>query len=217
MSERSFHALPTAQQIALGYARLGREELLTLFALDVHCGHIVRQAREPMLAQMRLAWWRDAIQADPATRPQGDPLLAAIADWQGEAAALVDLVSAWEYLVGDVLDEDAIAGFAQGRSCAFGGFARLLGQGRHESDAALAGRRWAIADLASHLTSPLERERALAVAGSLSQGRADLPRTLRPLAVLDGLARRSLSRGGSPLLDGRAAVLAALRLGLAGR
>jgi phytoene synthase len=40
---------------------------------------------------------------------------------------------------------------------------------------------------------------------------------LRPLAVLSGLARRSLARGGSPLLDGPGAMLLAVRLGIAGR
>ena len=38
-----------------------------------------------------------------------------------------------------------------------------------------------------------------------------------PLAVLAGLGRRALRRGGGPLLDGRAAALLALRLGMFGR
>jgi hypothetical protein len=47
--------------------------------------------------------------------------------------------------------------------------------------------------------------------------RGSLPRTLRPLTVLTGLARRSLGRGGAPLLDGPRAALLAMRLGIAGR
>jgi phytoene synthase len=44
-----------------------------------------------------------------------------------------------------------------------------------------------------------------------------LPRALRPLTVLAGLALRSLARGGAPLLDGAGATLLAVRLGIAGR
>jgi phytoene synthase len=40
---------------------------------------------------------------------------------------------------------------------------------------------------------------------------------LRPLTVLAGLARRSLARGGAPLLDGSGAILVAMRLGITGR
>jgi phytoene synthase len=217
MSERSIEALPTAQQVCLAYARAGREELLTLFALDSHCGHILRQAREPILAQMRLAWWRDAIAADPSARPKGDPLLGAIDAWQEESGSLIELVSAWEHLVGDMLDEDAISRFANSRAAGFSGFARLLGHASHEDQAALAGRRWALADLASHLGKPFERALALEVARRLPAHRLDLPKGLRALAVLDGLARRSLSQGGAPLLAGRCAALRALRLGLLGR
>ena len=39
----------------------------------------------------------------------------------------------------------------------------------------------------------------------------------RSVAVLGGLARRSLARGGAPLLDGPGSALTAIRLGLTGR
>jgi phytoene synthase len=77
--------------------------------------------------------------------------------------------------------------------------------------------RWACADLAAGLGDPEERALALEAARGLGSERIGLSRGLRTLAVLDGLARRSLARGGGPLLSGLPSGLLAIRLGLAGR
>lgn len=208
--------LPLPQRLALAYAKRGlRAQWLGLLALDAHLANLLRQSREPMLAQMRLAWWRERLAEPVAQRPRGDPLLDLLAAWTGHEAALVALADGWEHLLAERLDGEAMRGFAAGRAAAFAGLAELAGT--VTAPAAAAGTRWALADLAAHLSQSDERAAVLAAAHALPPEPVSLPRTLRPLAVLDGLARRSLARGGAPLADGPLAGLAALRLGIAGR
>jgi phytoene synthase len=80
-----------------------------------------------------------------------------------------------------------------------------------------AARRWALADLASGLGNASERAGVVKVADREPAKRPRLSRTLRPLTVLDGLAHKSLARGGAQLLAGTSSLLLAMRLGLAGR
>ncbi|OGS55393.1 MAG: hypothetical protein A3J40_00920 [Erythrobacter sp. RIFCSPHIGHO2_12_FULL_63_10] len=80
-----------------------------------------------------------------------------------------------------------------------------------------AAQRWAIADAAAHASR--DDERGMLVRLGLEQGArpAQLPGSMRGLAVLDALARRSLKLGGRPLMEGRGAAICALRAGLLGR
>jgi phytoene synthase len=80
-----------------------------------------------------------------------------------------------------------------------------------------AAKAWALGDLAANLSDPVERALVLAVAKEETGYTPLGGRSLRPLAILGGLGRRALAKGGAPLLDGRRAALAALRLGLFGR
>lgn len=204
--------LPLPQRLALAYApgRL-RDRWLGLFALDAHLANLVRKTHEPLLGQMRLAWWRERLAEPAAQWPRGDPLLDLLAAWEGREAALGALVDGWEHLLGEALDPEAAAGFAEGRAAA------LAGLGGGGESIMLAGRRWALADLAANLRNPGERAVALAAARGLGPARGRLSRDLRPLTVLDGLARRALARDGAPLADGPLAALVALRLGIVGR
>jgi phytoene synthase len=210
--------LPLPQRLALAYApRHLREATLGLFALDAHLANLVRKAREPLLTRARLAWWRERLAEPVARRPKGDPLLDLLASWHEREAGLIALVDGWEHLLADRLDTAAIAGFAKGRGAGFAGLAALAGEAGWRVPAEQAGTRWALADLAAHLGDAGERGRVLEAAQATGRRRIDLPRALRPLAVLDGLARRSLARGGAPLAEGALAGFAALRLGIAGR
>jgi phytoene synthase len=210
--------LPVPQRLALAYApgRL-REATLGLFALDAHLANLVRKAREPLLTQARLAWWRERLEEPIELRPKGDPLLDLLANWRDREAGLVALVDGWEHLLADHLDAAAIAGFAEGRGAAFAGLAALAGEGDCVVSAGQAGKRWALADLATHLGDAGERGRALEAARAGGRHSVTLPRALRSLTVLDGLARRSLARGGAPLAEGVLACLVAVRLGIVGR
>ena len=51
--------LTPPKRLALAYARRPEKEALALLLLfDVSLGHIVQRSNEPLIGQMRLAWWR---------------------------------------------------------------------------------------------------------------------------------------------------------------
>lgn len=57
-----------------------RPALFALHALDLELAEVVRTTTEPMLGQIRLAWWREQLQAlDTGARP-AHPVLASLAD-----------------------------------------------------------------------------------------------------------------------------------------
>jgi phytoene synthase len=214
MDRSLLETLPAAQRLALSYAPASaRRATLAVLALDARLGAAVRQRGEPVLAQIRLAWWRDILRVRPDEWPAGEPLLELLRAWR-EPGALGALVDGWEALLGERLDAAAIAEFASGREAAFGRLAMELGRDPRPAEA--CARPWALADLAAHLSDGGERAAVLDTAAGLPRA-PKLPRALRPLAVLAGLGRRSLARGGAPLLDGAAAFCLAVRLGIAGR
>lgn len=211
--------LSLANRVALAWSRgRTRAVLVPLFTLDERLGRIVAVAREPMLAQLRLAWWRDRLGEARDLRPKGDPVLDAIGlNWQDEEAALVALVDGWEELLGDApLSENAFQRFAEGKGAAFAASARLAGQEGSAEAADSAGRRYAFGDCFARLSDPVERERLQAVASRLQTQRSRLPGPLRPLAILGGLGDRVLRRGEGPLFGDRGSALLATRLGIWG-
>ncbi|MBC2650779.1 hypothetical protein [Novosphingobium aerophilum] len=174
----------------------------------------MRSAREPMLAQIRLAWWRDRLGEEPSLWPQGEPLLARLRSWGDTARDLVALVDGWEALLGEPpLASASLLAFADGRAAAIGALARRL-EVAAEAPQTLA-RRWALADLTLHLSDGAECSAAQALIGSNARVRIERP--LRPLAVLAGLNLRAVQRGGVDPLDGPGALLTAIRLGMFSR
>ncbi len=205
--------LPLVQRLALSYAPVAtRNPALALLTLDHRLSTILRQGGEPVIAQIKLAWWRERLGENPDRWPTGEPLLQALRTWPVGPLSLVPLVDGWEALLADELTMAGIEEFAAGRALAW---QALAPQGA----AALAGqaaREWALADLALHLgEAEAGAARRLAMEGKPTDAR--LPRALRPLAVLRGLARRALEHGSGDLLDGPGAGLVALRIGLFGR
>ena len=206
--------LPAPQRLALAHApRRASEATLAVFALDCRLAAFLRRGQEPLLAQMRLAWWRDRLAEDPGKWPQGDPLLELLGSWD-RPASLGPLVDGWECLLGETLGAQAIDTFAAGRAAAFAALAAELRVA--DTAAKCAGRTWALADLAANLSDPAERQQVVAQAAG-TDARLPKDRALRPLAILGGLGRRAIMRGGRPLLEGRGAALVAMRVGLFGR
>jgi phytoene synthase len=198
-------SLSPVNRLALSYApKSARAQWLGWLGLDTRLAQLVREAREPMLAQIRLAWWRERL-AEPADRrPAGEPLLALLGD---RAEALAPLVDGWEALLGDApLPRDALSDFADGRARALGGLAEALGASRQAGKT--AGRCWALADLASRLSHPEERSQVAALWAE-APAVPRLPRAMRPLVVLHGLASRDR--------NGPFTLLTAMRLGIFGR
>ena len=213
-------SLPLLQRLALSYApREARPLTLGLMALDQRLAGIVSRASEPMLAQIRLAWWRELLRQEPESWPKGEPLLALLQNWGGDAAKLVPLVDGWESAVTgeDDLAASDIERLAGARGEAFGVLATVLG---HQGAAKIASRMahdWALADLASHLSAPNDRETARVLLAHAAWDRKRLPRALRPVSVLNGLAARSARTGTGLDQLSPSAIIPAMRIGLFGR
>ena len=210
--------LPLPQRLALSYApRRSREAVLTLLLLDNRLADILRRANEPLIAQMKLAWWRDRLAQDVADWPEGEPLLERLRRWPGAVADLGPLVDGWERLLADDLTMSAVERYAQGRGQAWEALAQSLGDVDGARMVGAEARQWALADLALHLGKDTERRIARQAALRARGGNRRLPRSMRTLAILQALTNRALDRDTPELLDGPRAAMLALRIGLTGR
>lgn len=209
-------ALPIERRLALSYAPgRARAATLGLFALDATLGNLVRSAREPLLGQMRLAWWREELAKPAAARAQGEPVLALLGQVPDFGQSLASLVDGWEELLGEApIGQQSLAQFASARGQACAALADAVGAASHRDAARHCGDEWARAELAMRLSNPHEHASARALASQASWRPIALPRSLRPLKVLHTLAIRS--KGEAPLLGRRRDMIAAIRLGLLG-
>lgn len=212
--------LPPEAQVAMGYALPEhRRAFAALLAFDRNLARSVAGASEAIVGQLRLAWWRDALAASADALPRGNPLLDELANGFAEQRRqLGALVDGWEaVLLAEPIDGSAIQALKAGREAGWLALGTALGAGANDAAVRLAAGRWALADLLSGLPEGDRNPEIIAAAqGPLGQP-ASLPRVLRPLAVLDALARRSLAAGGAPLLAGRGSAMVALRAGVFGR
>ena len=214
MQSDSADQLPPEAELALAWsAPPVRSRLRSALDLDRRLARIVAHTHEPMLGQMRLAWWRDALGKPVAERPRGDAVLDALGvHWQGREALLTALVDGWEVLLtAERVGAAEAEQFAGPRGAVFTALADDRATPPLAVRLAVAGERWALADAAAGVSDPAER--AVLVEAGLARGRpaGRLPRIWRGIAVLEALAWRALERGGRPLMEGRGAPLAALK------
>lgn len=172
-----------------------------LLALDDRLGGIVRAAREPLIGQMRLTWWHQALTALDTAPPPAEPLLVDLAEQVlslgVSGASLAAQVEGWEMLLDDPLDGETLRAAAAARGGAlFAAAAAALG-GPAPPDG--AGTGWALADFALHLSNVTTAAAARASAvEELETGlAAPWPRSLRPLGAMLLSARANL-RGRYP-------------------
>ncbi|TCD05219.1 hypothetical protein EYB45_06930 [Erythrobacteraceae bacterium CFH 75059] len=187
---------------------------LALFALNTRLIRLGRTGREPLLTQMKLAWWREQV-GDPARlQTAADPLLGLIGrHWVADRQCLVALIDAHEeHWLAEPMHSEA----EQVRSALGACFATFATSGRSDAQrigAAQAGGLWALALLrrsgGSRADAQVLRENLAAM--------PRLSRALRPAAVLRRIALRALRHERAPLWAGRASALDALRAGLTGR
>lgn len=84
--------------VSVPHAR--RAAVTALWELAARLTKLLIEAREPLIGQIKLAWWRDMmamLASDPAALPKGEPLLAELqATWAGQGGldALVDAAEA---------------------------------------------------------------------------------------------------------------------------
>ena len=208
--------LPVERRLALAYTPVPARALwLGLFALDARLAAVVRAAKEPMLAQIKLAWWRDELAKPAAARALGEPLLALLGGWMDHTAALRALVDGWEVLLGDEpLDSKSAMQIADAWALACSDLAGQLGLTAARPEVERAARGWALADLGGSLSDPDQHAVVMGLIEQQDWHRVSLPREMRPLQVLHGLAARQ--RGSGSLMPGPIAGLRAVRLGLLG-
>lgn len=206
--------LPAMKLAASSATGQDRRFFHALFLLDARLDRAVREASEPIIAQVKLAWWRDRFAEKPENWPNGEPLLEELANWDGEAAGLGALVDGWEVLAtGQSLSASDIEGFLGGRSAAWLALARVL---QPDIDDRLGGR---VDDAARFFALADLKERGVPVpdaSSSMPGSLPRLPRRLRPFSVLAALGQRAL-RKDRPILDGFPALALAMRHGLVGR
>lgn len=153
------------RRVILSYApdRESGAGLAALLALDDKLAETLRSTTEPMLGQIRLQWWHDAVLALEAGPAPAEPVLQAIRAEvidRGVAASLVaEAVMAWQVLLQEQLDEQALGQYAVRGRALFAAAGALMQAGSADPLAA-AGEGVALADLALRLSDPAEAEAA---------------------------------------------------------
>jgi 15-cis-phytoene synthase len=178
--------------LAIGYARAqDRAALSALFALDATLGNVLRSTTEPLLGQMRLTWWWEALgRLDSAPAPVEPVLQAIAADVMARGVKgerLAGMIDGWEALLEDPLDETAIQRHGEARGAILFETAGDILNCRNDPLAA-AGRGWALADLALHVRDA----RVGAIARSLAA--ADVRAATAVRWSRDGRALGALAR-----------------------
>lgn len=173
-------------------APAGRAALAALLGLDDALARLLRTTREPAIGQIRLAWWRERLEALGEGPAPAEPVLQALAASGLAGAPLVPVVDGWEVLIEERLDGDALARFGAGRGALFVDAGKALGA--VGDPLAEAGQGWALADLARHLGDPAEAAEARAMASPLLDAATSVrwSREGRALGAMAHLARRDL-------------------------
>lgn len=209
------------RRLALAYASgTRRNPLALLWALDERLGAIVAATREEPLGRIRLAWWRDALEALSQGAPAGEPLLQGLSELIGEggldASELARLPEGWAALLGPLpLEMAALRQYAVERGGAlFQLSATIFGS---DADVSAAGEAWALIDFAARVSDRDTAEAARSLAGERLASCGSPPVDLRPLSILTALARHD-QRRGFPRRQGSPRRLAiALRAAVIGR
>lgn len=171
--------LPPAR-LAIAYAPNDvRERFSLLLHFDTRIADVVGKATEPLIGQMKLAWWRDVIGMTSDRRPSGEPLVVRmnqISD-AGVDHGMQLLLTAWEgVLVEDEWDDVTLKTFARERGRAiFSTYTNWVGVDGEQKD---LGSTWAIDDLQARFGSH--------VGAGLQLAPSPVPRdrVLRPLTIL---------------------------------
>ncbi|KGB56992.1 hypothetical protein FG91_00097 [Sphingopyxis sp. LC81] len=192
--------------VSVPHAR--RAALSALWGLAARLTKLLLDAREPLIGQIKLAWWRDMaamLASDPGALPKGEPLLAELQEtWAGQGGldALVDAAEAM--LLADNADDRRAA------SESFGGHLFALSGGDEAG-----GKRWGLIWGAGVEESEAEARDLLGQAKALGAPSRRIFGRNRSLLMLDRWAGMIASQDGERHLRSEGLLL--LRLGLFGR
>ena len=160
-----------------------------LFDLDEALAEVVARSSEPALGAIKLAWWRERLEALDSGQVPAEPRLQAVA---GEllprgisGAALGELVDGWTTLLEQAPD---VGRMAEGGARLFAIGARLLGASDPLCDT--AGRLYRQEQVARHAltTAQWPMDELHQLAGH------QFAKPLRPLTALAALAARDATR-----------------------
>ena len=165
-----------------------------MFDIDDALAEVVARATEPALAAIKLAWWREQLEALGRKKPPAEPRLRAAAAEllpRGITGAdLAGLEESWALLLRTDDQPLFMRGVASRGPLLFTLAARLLGiaMDDHLDNAA---QSFAVADLGRRGIIDLAPLK-------LMRSKVRTPRRSRPLIALEVLARRDMQQGGPP-------------------
>ncbi len=171
--------------------------LAALWHVDAAIGRALAQTRDPMIGQMRLTWWHDALTQLDVSTPRGQPELDDLRDQLAAfdpavtPAQIAGLVEGWEALLDPLpLDDASLFLYAGARGGALFVLSAALVAPGLDAEAALrsGGAGWALVDFAARCTDGDTAARAM----NMARKHFDevVPRALpRPLRILAKLAR----------------------------
>ena len=176
-------ALPPPQSLAITYTPAQiRAKLRWLLTFDQRLLSVLQRAHEPMIAQLRLSWWRDALNAPAQKRPKGEPLLAELGQLESDdilLSAALSMLDAYEILA----TEDDAQTLESARSMRVHALVRAYG-------------KWAVL---SDSDSAFLDQLAAWWANSDTPQPKSLPKLLRPLSILALAEHMEQSRAQSGL------------------
>jgi len=206
--ETSFYPDLRDPRVMVSVPHARRAAMSALWGLAARLTKLLIDAREPLIGQIKLAWWRDMaamIEKDPGALPKGEPLLAELqAAWAGRTGldALVDAAEAMLLAESDAERRAA--------SESFGGHLFGLSGGDEAG-----GKRWGLLWGAGVEDNEREARDLLGHAKSLAPPPRRLFAGNRSLLMLDRWAAAIAGHDGERHLRGEGLLL--LRLGLFGR
>lgn len=194
----------TATVFAWCGARFAGTRADALVALDRQLGEIIRTTTQPIVGQMRLTWWREALEKLGQGPVPAHPVLEAIAAADIHGAALASMVDGWELLLEEEVGDAALLAYARLRGDTL--FAALAGTTR-------GGDGWALADLAAHVGDAALATRAGGFArGALERALAGRWTGDRVVGAMVKDAALAMAGKGMPGSPRRAAAVVRMRL-----
>jgi phytoene/squalene synthetase len=108
-----------------------RSRLMVLYAFDVELSRAAASSKEPLIARMRLQWWRDVVEAaasgaEPPAHEVARPLAEMVRRGELPAGMIEQLIASREMELEGGFDEPAFARWADARFGSLTGLAELL-------------------------------------------------------------------------------------------
>jgi phytoene synthase len=188
-----------------------REAFRALFAIDAAMGDVVARSTDPALGRIKLAWWREQLEALDSNPPPPEPRLQGAEEHLLAAGVtgseVAELEAGWATLLDPELDAELVAGRG---AVLFGIGGKLLGS--NDPKLGDAGALYALASVGRRGVPELfepARERLERLAGHRFE------RRLRPLTMLARASARDVDRQEAE--GGRARAVAMLAHRWSGR